>query len=176
MNRYMLPVAVFAILIILLAVGLTINPRKVPSPYIGKQAPMFNLAQLNDTSRSYTPADFKGEVWAVNVWASWCTQCRYEHKQIFELVKNIRVVGMNKEDAAADANRWLKQLGNPYPLILVDPDGKAGLEWGVYGVPETFIIDKKGIIRYKHIGVISEEDLEVTILPLVNQLKAEVNS
>ncbi len=176
MNRYMIPIVAFVILVALLAIGLTINPRKVPSPYIGKQAPMFKLTQLNDASKSFTPADFKGEVWAVNVWASWCTQCRFEHKQIFELVKSIRVVGMNKEDKTEDANRWLRQLGNPYQLILVDGDGKAGLDWGVYGVPETFIIDKKGIIRYKHIGVITEEDLKNTILPLVDQLKAEGNA
>lgn len=176
MNKYTIPVAVFILLVILLGIGLTINPRLVPSPFIGKSAPDFKMAVLNEGTKFNTPADFRGEVWAMNVWASWCAQCRNEHRQMFELARYLKLVGMNKEDKAADANRWLKQLGNPYHLVLVDPAGKAGLDWGVYGVPETFIIDKQGIIRYKHIGPISRDDLTETLLPLVKQLQSEGKS
>ena len=176
MNRYTIPLAAFFLLVILLGIGLTINPRLVPSPFVGKAAPDFKLTVLNHSDQTYTPVNFRGEVWAVNVWASWCAQCRHEHRQLFELAQNLKLVGMNKEDKAKDATRWLTELGNPYHMVLVDPAGKAGLDWGVYGVPETFIIDKKGIIRYKHIGPISHEDLREKILPLVKQIQAEAAS
>jgi len=175
-NKFTIPVAIFFLLVILLGIGLTINPRLVPSPFVGKAAPPFKMAVLNQADKFYTPSDFKGQVWALNVWASWCAQCRNEHRQMFELARHLKLVGMNKEDKAADANRWLQQLGNPYGLILVDPQGMAGLDWGVYGVPETFIVDKSGIIRYKHIGPVSPVDLGQTILPLVKQLQSEGKS
>ncbi len=176
MNRYTIPVTVFITLIVLLAVGLTINPRRIPSPLIDKPAPELALPELYDPNINLNNKRFRDQVWVVNVWASWCGECRREHRWLFELAGKTTLVGLNKQDATANARRWLRELGNPYQIIAVDRTGKASLDWGVYGVPETFVMDKRGIVRYKHIGAIDEKALYSIILPLIEKLENERSS
>lgn len=167
--RFLVPVLVVIGLLIVLAVGLTLDPRKVPSPLIDKPAPTFALPILTQPDRLFTDADLKGQVSLVNVWASWCVACREEHAQIERLAKefDLRVIGLNYKDKPEDARAWLARFGNPYEVILADRDGRVGIDWGVYGVPETFIIDASGIIRYKHIGPVTADDILQAILPVV---------
>jgi cytochrome c biogenesis protein CcmG/thiol:disulfide interchange protein DsbE len=171
--RWFIPLAVFAILVGFLFVGLNLNPREVPSPLIGKAAPAFTLPKLHEPARSMTPGDLKGQVWLLNVWASWCVSCRVEHPILVELAKNrvVPIYGLNYKDRPEDGIAWLKQHGDPYAASIVDRDGRVGIDFGVYGVPETFVIDKAGIIRHKHIGPISPEALREKILPLVRDLQ-----
>lgn len=173
MNRYAIPIIIFVVLVALLAIGLTINPRRVPSPFIDKPAPALVLPQLHNPAALVNKDQFAGKVWVVNVWASWCNECKYEHRWLFKLAEHAPLVGLNKEDARPNALRWLRELGNPYQVVAVDLDGKTSLDWGVYGVPETFIMDKHGIVRFKQIGAIDEETLRETLLPLIEKLKAE---
>ncbi|MDH5436878.1 MAG: DsbE family thiol:disulfide interchange protein [Gammaproteobacteria bacterium] len=175
MNRYLIPLGIFAGLVILLGVGLTLNPREVPSPFIGKPAPDFILPTVHDASIQLSNEDFKGQVSLFNVWASWCVACREEHPLLVALAKtsDIPIYGLNYKDKIPDAKRWLEMLGNPYLVSASDIEGKAGFNWGVYGVPETFLIDKKGIIRYKKIGPVTNKDLQGTILPMIKQLRGE---
>jgi len=172
-----LPLILFFLLVILLGVGLTLDPREVPSPYIGKAAPSFNLPKLHASSESISTEDMKGKVWLLNVWASWCSACRAEHQVINRLVKNnqIEIIGLNYKDGSDEAKQWLENLGNPYASVAVDRDGRTGIDWGVYGVPETFVVDKQGIIRYKNIGPVYQQDIEETILPLIAQLQQETS-
>jgi cytochrome c biogenesis protein CcmG, thiol:disulfide interchange protein DsbE len=171
--RFILPLAVFVVLAGFLFVGLGLNPREVPSPFIGKPAPSFQLAQLARSEQSFSPAQMKGEVWLLNVWASWCAPCRVEHPLLVELAKNnvVPIIGINYKDKRDAALGWLAQLGDPYRLSVADNDGRVSIDYGVYGVPETFIIDKQGVIRYKQIGPISEEVWRDKMLPLVQQLR-----
>lgn len=173
MNRYAIPLIVFVGLVVLLAVGLRLDPREVPSPFIGKPAPAFNLVSLHDENRMIAPANMKGQVWILNVWASWCVSCRQEHPLLMELAKTgqVPIYGLNYKDEKSKATLWLKQWGNPYQASAFDKLGGAGIDWGVYGVPETFVIDKQGIVRHKHIGVLQQSDLDGTIMPLVKQLQ-----
>ena len=173
MNRYLIPLALFVVLVIFLAVGLTLDPRKVPSPYIDKPAPAFELAQLNQPGKLFAPRDMQGKVWLLNVWASWCVSCREEHPVLLELAKTntVPVYGLNYKDKRDDALAWLKQFGDPYALSISDSEGRVGIDYGVYGVPETFVIDKVGVIRYKHIGPVTPQALKDKILPLVRQLQ-----
>lgn len=176
MNRYAIPLVAFVVLVALLAVGLTLDPREVPSPFIGKPAPQFTLPVLGKTGNTISPADMKGTVWLLNVWASWCTSCRAEHEVIKQLASSdpdVAIVGLNYKDESADASAWLSRFGNPYVASAVDRQGQAGIDWGVYGVPETFIVDKKGIVRHKHIGPVTEQSLREVIIPLITQLKGE---
>lgn len=170
--RFVLPLGVFALLVILLGIGLTMDPKKVPSPLIGKPAPEFTLSRLHHLSTSFSPEDFKGKVWMLNVWASWCVSCRAEHKIITKLanMKLVNIVGLNYKDDPADGKRWLQQFGNPYTLSVVDFDGRTGIDWGVYGVPETFIIGKDGLIKHKHIGPVDAQALNDDIVPLIKTL------
>lgn len=170
--RFLLPLGIFVILVILLAFGLTQDPKKVPSPLIGKPAPTFTLPQLHNPSASFGPEDFKGKVWVLNVWASWCVSCRAEHEYITQLsrLKLVDVVGLDYKDDPADGRRWLQQFGNPYRLSVVDADGRVGIDWGVYGVPETFIIGKDGLIKHKHIGPVNEKSLHEEIVPMIQSL------
>ena len=170
MKRF-LPLAIFVALAALLAAGLRLDPRKVPSPLIGQAAPDFSLPRLDDPTARVRPADFRGRVWLLNVWASWCASCIAEHPLLLELPSDLTVVGLNYKDAAADAAAWLARRGDPYRLSAVDADGAAGLDWGVYGVPETFVIDGGGIVRHKHIGPLTRADLDDTILPLTRRLR-----
>jgi len=173
--RSLLPLALFVLLIGFLAAGLNLNPREVPSPLVGRPAPQFLLKQLHEIDKTLGPADLKGKVWVLNVWASWCVSCRAEHPILnaWSSDKNLFLIGLNYKDAQNDALQWLRRLGNPYTYSVVDRDGRVGLDWGVYGVPESFVIDKKGIIRYKHIGPITMEDLNSILKPLLAELEGE---
>jgi cytochrome c biogenesis protein CcmG/thiol:disulfide interchange protein DsbE len=170
--RFILPLGIFAILVALLGIGLTMDPKKVPSPLIDKGAPVFSLPLLHNPDKSFSPEDFKGKVWMLNVWASWCVSCRAEHKVISRLanMKMVDIVGLNYKDEPTDGRRWLEQFGNPYVLSAVDIEGRAGIDWGVYGVPETFIIGKDGLIKHKHIGPVDNKALDEEIIPLLKAL------
>jgi cytochrome c biogenesis protein CcmG/thiol:disulfide interchange protein DsbE len=172
--RWSIPLAVFLVLIAFMAAGLRHDPREVPSPLIGKPAPAFTLAQLHTPEKTLAPADLRGQVWILNVWASWCVSCRVEHPLLLDLAKAniVPVIGLDYKDKPEDGRAWLAQHGDPYHLSVQDIDGRAGIDWGVYGVPETFVIDKNGTIRYKQIGPVTAEALEQDILPLVRKLKA----
>jgi cytochrome c biogenesis protein CcmG/thiol:disulfide interchange protein DsbE len=171
--KFGVPLAVFAILAGFFAIGLTRDPREVPSPLIGKPAPQFKLAQLGAPERSFGPEEMRGKVWLLNVWASWCVSCRVEHPVLVDMSKRqlVPIVGLDYKDQRADGLKWLTTHGDPYVLSAFDDEGKVGIDFGVYGVPETFVIDKQGVIRYKQIGPITPEALEKKILPLVKQLE-----
>ena len=173
MKRVLLPLAVFVLLVGFLAVGLKLDPREVPSPLIGKSAPAFDLPVLGVTDRRFVPADMRGKVWLLNVWASWCVSCRDEHPVLVDLSKKavLPILGLNYKDKDEDAQRWLKQFGNPYQLSAVDADGRIGIDYGVYGVPETYLIDAEGVIRYKQIGPLTAALLEQKVLPLAAALR-----
>ncbi|HYC35604.1 MAG TPA: DsbE family thiol:disulfide interchange protein [Usitatibacter sp.] len=172
--RYLVPLALFVALVAFFAVGLTRDPREVPSPFIGKPAPAFTLAQLHEAQRAFTPADMKGKVWLLNVWASWCVSCRVEHPLLVQLARSgvVPIVGLNYKDKREDGVAWLAKFGDPYVLSVHDLEGRVGIDYGVYGVPETFVIDKQGVIRYKQIGPVTAEALEKKIMPLLRELGA----
>jgi cytochrome c biogenesis protein CcmG/thiol:disulfide interchange protein DsbE len=172
--KYIIPLGVFLALAIFFAVGLTRDPRTVPSPFIDKPAPMFRVEQLHEPKLAFTPDEMKGKVWMLNVWASWCASCRIEHPLLVDMARKriVPIVGLNYKDQREDAKAWLNKFGNPYELSAWDIDGRVGLDFGVYGAPETFLIDKQGVIRHKQIGPITPEDLEKTILPLIRKLNA----
>ena len=174
MSRYLVPIG-FLLLIILLGIGLTLDPREVPSPFIGKPAPDFTLPRLEQPEQTISPKDMLGQVWLLNVWATWCNACRAEHDTLVSLSRmNIApILGLNYKDQSPMASRWLQQLGNPYVANAVDADGRVGIDWGVYGAPETFIVDKKGIIRHKHIGPVYPAVIEEKIIPMIKQLQGE---
>lgn len=174
MKRFLLPLIAFAILVGFLAMGLTRDPSDVPSPLIGKPAPGFSLPQLDDASKRFSPATMKGRVWLLNVWASWCVTCREEHPVLVEFAKSggVPVVGLDYKDKVADGQQWLAERGNPYTLTALDADGRVGIDYGVYGVPETYVIDKTGVIRMKHTGPITPSVLKEKILPLIEQLSS----
>ena len=173
MKRYLLPLAIFLVLVGFFAIGLNLNPREVPSPLIGKPAPAFTLPVLNAPDRKISAQELKGKVWVLNVWASWCVPCRQEHPLIADLAKNggVPVYGLNYKDKPGDASAWLGKLGDPYTATLSDIDGLVGIDYGVYGVPETFVIDHQGVIRLKHIGPLTPEALRNTVLPMVEKLR-----
>jgi len=175
MNRALLPLLAFIILAVFLAIGLTKDPRKLPSPFIGKVAPSFVLPLLHKLDETFSPESMLGKVWLLNVWASWCVSCRAEHPVLNNLVQNnkVNLIGLNYKDEIADARRWLTRYGDPYQLSVSDLEGLAGIEWGVYGVPETFVIDKQGIVRLKHTGPLTNKDVLDKIIPLLKQLEKE---
>jgi cytochrome c biogenesis protein CcmG, thiol:disulfide interchange protein DsbE len=162
----------FAALVALLAVGLTLNPREVPSPLIGKPAPGFELPLLHAPDKTFSQKDMLGRVWILNVWASWCPPCLVEHPVVTELARSgvAPVVGLNYKDAREDALPWLKRNGDPYQLSVYDAAGRIALDYGVYGVPETYVIDRRGVIRYKHIGPLTPQVAQKKILPLIQEL------
>ena len=192
MNRYYWILGAFAALVALLAVGLGLNPRDVPSPLVGKPAPAFNLPVLATPEKTFGPQDMQGKVWLFNVWASWCVSCRAEHPILVEFSRktDVPVIGLNYKEVRGDggfdmskmapekekrlafqrANAWLSQHGDPYKLTVMDLDGRVGIDYGVYGVPETYVIDKAGIIRLKHTGPITPEVLTQKIMPLLAEL------
>jgi cytochrome c biogenesis protein CcmG, thiol:disulfide interchange protein DsbE len=174
LKRYLLPLAIFAVLSAFLYAGLGLKPREVPSPLIGKPAPAFVLPRLDTPEQRLSVKDLQGKVWLLNVWASWCVACRVEHPLLVELAASgaVPIYGLNYKDQRDDALAWLQRHGNPYVASLADGDGRVGIDFGVYGVPETFVIDKQGIIRHKHIGPVTPDDLRDTILPLVKKLNA----
>lgn len=175
MNKFTLPLIGFVALMALFGAGLGLNPREVPSPLIGQPAPQFKVAQLHDPDASFSPTEMAGKVWVLNVWASWCVSCREEHPLVMEYAKRpdaVPVIGLNHKDKRDDALRWLMRFGDPYLLSAYDDEGRVGIEYGVYGVPETYVIDKTGVIRYKQIGLITSKDLETKIIPLVKELNS----
>lgn len=170
MRRFM-PLIIFVSLLVLLAVGLTLNPRLVPSPLIDKPAPEFNLPLLYKQG-SFSKQDLPGHVTLVNVWASWCFACRQEHEVVKQLGhKGVRIIGFNYKDEPADAKAWLERLGNPYERVAVDHDGRVGIDWGVYGAPETFLVDQQGIIRHKVIGPLSDPNNYNDLMTVMNSLE-----
>jgi cytochrome c biogenesis protein CcmG, thiol:disulfide interchange protein DsbE len=174
MNRFLLPLGLFIVLLGFLAVGLNRDPREVPSPLVGKPAPMFEVPQLAAPEKTFSPKEMLGKVWLLNVWASWCVSCRQEHPILVEYRKSggtLPIIGLDYKDQRADGMRWLAQLGDPYLLSAYDADGRVGIDYGVYGVPESYLIDKAGIIRFKQIGPITPEAMEKRILPLVKELE-----
>ncbi|HUX63389.1 DsbE family thiol:disulfide interchange protein [Sulfuricella sp.] len=173
MKRFLIPLGIFIVLVGFLAIGLRLDPREVPSPLIGKPAPDFKLALLSDPAKQLSPADLRGKVWLFNVWASWCASCREEHSVLLDLSKQgiVPIYGMDYKDQPGDAQAVLNRYGNPYVETVVDLDGRVGINYGVYGVPETYLIDRNGIIRYKHTGPVTRESLDKKILPLVKELQ-----
>jgi cytochrome c biogenesis protein CcmG/thiol:disulfide interchange protein DsbE len=170
---YLLPLGIFLVVAVFLLRGLWLNPREVPSPFIDKPAPQFSLARLAQPDTQFSPADMKGQVWLLNVWASWCVACRQEHPLLVELArkKAVPIIGLNYKDKPDAARAWLAQWGDPYDLSVKDLDGRIGIEYGVYGVPETFVIDQQGVIRFKQIGPITEEVWQKKMLPLLESLR-----
>ncbi len=175
MKKALIPFALFLIMAGFLFKGLFLNPREVPSPLVGKPAPAYSLPRLDQPAKTFSPKDMLGQVWLFNVWASWCGACRDEHPLLVALAKTglVPVVGMDYKDTAAEAEQWLTERGNPYLLSAVDADGRVGIDYGVYGVPETYVIDKAGVIAYKQIGPVTMESLRDDILPLVKRLQAQ---
>ena len=172
MKRAAWTLAVFAALVALLAIGLRLNPREVPSPLIGKPAPAFELPLLLAPDKKFSEKDMLGRVWILNVWASWCPPCLVEHPVVTRIARSglAPVVGLNYKDAREEALPWLERNGNPYQLIAYDRDGRIGIDYGVYGVPETYVIDAKGVIRYKHIGPLGADVVRDKLEPLVKEL------
>jgi cytochrome c biogenesis protein CcmG/thiol:disulfide interchange protein DsbE len=176
--RFLLPLGAFLVMVIFLGIGLKLDPHEVPSPLIDKPAPAFTLAQLHEPEKTFSPADMKGKVWILNVWASWCASCRQEHVFFTEFARanpSVNLIGLNYKDEREAGMQWLARLGNPYLLSISDAEGMAGLDWGVYGVPETFVIDKKGIVRHKQTGPVDLPILQTVIMPLIEKLNAEAN-
>ncbi len=173
--RFLIPLGIFIVMVVFLGIGLKLDPREVPSPLIGKPVPTFKLPQLHAPEQTFAPEDMKGKVWLLNVWASWCVSCRAEHAVLnqFARTEQVEIVGLNYKDEPADAQRWLSQLGNPYKLSVMDVQGMAGLDLGVYGVPETFVIDKKGLVRHKLTGPVDPQNLQAEIIPLLQTLNGE---
>ena len=172
MNRFLWPLIGFVVLVVLLAVGLNLNPADVPSPLVGKPAPLFSLAKLEAPEQNFSPKDMLGKVWLLNVWASWCVACLQEHPVLVEFSKSgvLPIYGLNYKDRPDAAKAWLAKNGNPYNVSIVDADGRVGIDYGVYGVPETFLIDKQGVIRFKQIGALTPEVLQDKVLPLLRKL------
>lgn len=192
MNRFIWPLLGFVALLVLLAVGLRLNPRDVPSPLVGKPAPQFSLPQLQKPEQTFSPLEMRGKVWLLNVWASWCVTCRQEHPLLVELAKKqtVPLIGLNYKEVRGDgsidlaklppggekqqvierAGAWLAQHGNPYTLSVLDIDGRVGIDYGVYGVPETYLIDREGTIRLKHTGPITAEMISNKLLPQIAEL------
>jgi cytochrome c biogenesis protein CcmG/thiol:disulfide interchange protein DsbE len=195
MKRFLLPLALFLVLVVFLGIGLNLDPREVPSPFIGKPAPAFQLSQLKDPAKTITPKDLLGKVWLLNVWSSWCISCRREHPVLVELAKRnvVPIIGLNYKEVRGDgsidaarlslpeetvlarqrAEQWLAVHGNPYQMSVLDIDGRVGIDYGVYGVPETFVIDKGGTIRFKQTGPITTDALKNKLLPLIRELNAK---
>lgn len=174
MKKFLVPIALFVALGVLLAFGLRLDPKKIPSPLVGKPLPAFSLPTLDNPARIVSNADLKGRPVLINVWASWCTACRDEHPLLVELARAgvVPVIGLNYKDKPEDAHEILRRDGNPYGMVLVDASGRTGIDWGVYGVPETFIVDRDGVIRYKHIGPITPDTLKEVILPKLRELSS----
>ena len=192
MNKFLWPLIGFVVLVVLLAVGLNLNPRDVPSPLVGKPAPAFSLPQLHAPDRAFSPKEMLGKVWLLNVWSTWCVSCRQEHPVLVDLAKrkSVPLIGLNYKELRGDgsidmdkvepasekglamerAAGWLMKHGNPYTLTAMDLDGRVGIDYGVYGVPETYLIDKTGVIRMKHTGPISPDIFSGKILPMVAEL------
>jgi len=175
MMRFILPFVVFMIMAAFMYVGLGLDPREVPSPLVGKAAPAFTLPQLHEPAKQFSPQDMKGKVWLFNVWASWCAACKDEHPVLMGLSRQniVPIYGMDYKDKREDGEAVLRESGNPYTLVVSDTEGRVGIDYGVYGVPETYVIDKQGVIQHKHIGAVTPKILDEKIIPLVKELQAK---
>jgi cytochrome c biogenesis protein CcmG/thiol:disulfide interchange protein DsbE len=170
-TSYLMPLGIFLALAALLFYGLTLDPRKVPSPLVDKPAPAFELESLLEPGKRIDTRILKGRISLVNVWASWCPSCRQEHGELVRIAResDVQMIGFNWKDERPDALEMLRRFGNPYVLSLYDPDNRVGIDWGVYGAPETFVVDAEGIIRHKRIGPIDRKVWEEEILPIVDR-------
>jgi cytochrome c biogenesis protein CcmG/thiol:disulfide interchange protein DsbE len=173
MKKAYIPLGIFAVLLVFLAIGLTRDPHEIPSPLIGKPAPAFTAPVLGKPAETLSNKDMLGQVWLLNTWASWCVACRQEHPLLVEFVKTnpLPIIGLDYKDKETDGMKWLARYGDPYTRAIVDADGRIGIDFGVYGVPESFLIDKLGIIRYKQIGPFTEEVLREKLVPLIKELQ-----
>ena len=174
MGRFLVPIGVFLLLVVVLAIGLTKDPRKLPSPYIGKPAPEFELPSLTQPDKKVGSASYAGQVALLNVWATWCPGCRQEHDFLLELAaeSTVPIYGLNWRDNGPDALRWLDTLGDPYVDSAFDADGRVGIDWGVYGAPETFLIDQNGLVVHKHIAPLTREIWDRDFMPIINDLRS----
>ncbi len=168
-----IPLLVFLVMAVFFAIGLTMNPRDIPSPLIGKPVPEFSLPPVQGPTLGLSSAELRGQVSLVNVFASWCVACSEEHPVLMRLSESgiVPIHGLNYKDKPDDAQAWLNQLGDPYTRTGADISGRVEIDWGVYGVPETFVIDRDGIIVHKHIGPITPEALRDTIMPIITKLQ-----
>jgi len=178
--KFLIPLVAFMALVGLMFFGLSNDPKLIPSPFVGKPAPQFSLPRLNNPDETISVNDMKGKVWILNLWASWCVSCRAEHAVLSKLIaeEKIPTIGLNykdygTEDYGDDAKKWLATLGNPYYAVAVDAKGMAGIDWGVVGVPETFVMDKRGIVRYKFTGPVYQKAVDETLIPLIKKLREE---
>ncbi len=172
MNRFVLPLALFVGLVVFLAIGLGRDPHEVPSPLINKPAPAFQLPQLHESTKTFSAQEMRGKVWLLNVWASWCVSCREEHPLLLDFARSgeVPLYGLNYKDQRKDAIAWLDELGNPYLVSAADLDGRVGIDYGVYGAPETYLIDREGVIRFKHVGPLTPDVIQGKVLPLARDL------
>lgn len=173
MMKFFLPLGLFLVLVVFLAVGLSRDPRQIPSPLVDKPAPAFVLPVLSDPQRSFKSEEMRGKVWLLNAWASWCAACQDEHPVLLQLARSgvVPIYGLDYKDERPNALAWLNELGNPYTLSVSDTDGRVAIDYGIYGVPETFVIDQGGVVRYKHTGPLTVEVLQKKIIPLVKELQ-----
>ena len=178
MLRYIVPLVLFLVLVVFLAVGLRLDPNVLPSPLINKAAPTFRLPQLKEPTKTFSVEEMRGKVWILNVWASWCITCRDEHPYLFEYARSgvVPIYGLNYKDKREDALAWLGELGDPYVLSAVDLDGRVGIDYGVYGAPESYVIDQSGTIRFKQGGPVTPDIWSTKILPLVQDLNRQGTS
>ena len=191
-KKFLIPLVLFLGLVVFLAIGLNRDPHEIPSPLIGKPAPVFSLPTLNG-AKPFAPADYQGRVWLLNVWATWCVSCREEHPVLVAFSKqyDVPVVGLSYKEiqpheeqasklppeqklqlARERSQRFLQRQGDPYVLSVMDLDGRVGIQYGVYGVPETYVIDRQGVIRFKHVGPVTPQLIQDKLLPLVRKLEA----
>jgi len=172
MKKAYIPLGIFAVLLVFLAIGLTRDPHEIPSPLIGKPAPVFTAPVLDKPGQSFSSKDMLGKVWLLNTWASWCVACREEHPILVEFSKTnpLPIIGLDYKDKDVEGLKWLARFGNPYQMAVTDADGRIGIDFGVYGVPESFVIDKTGLIRYKQIGPFTEESIRTKLIPLIKEL------
>ena len=169
MNRFLLPLGLFALLAVVLGIGIYHSPDKglIASPLLGKQAPEFTLPNLIDPGHPVRSRDLKGHWYLFNVWGTWCVECRAEHEMLLNVQRSgrVRLIGLDWKDDDAQALEWLRQLGNPYETVAADRMGREAIEWGVYGAPETFLVNPQGVIVFKHLGALTPETWAREILP-----------
>lgn len=177
MKKQMIPLSLFAGLVVILAIGLTLDPKSVPSPLIGKPAAQFDLPRLF-SHESLTAKQLEGQPWILNIWASWCVSCKQEHQNLMAFASKhpTTIIGLNYKDTPNEAKAWLTALGNPYTFVVQDTNGQAGIDWGVYGVPETFVIDQQGIIRHKFTGPLTQQHINEELIPLLKKLENKMTT
>jgi len=174
MIRYLAPIILFAVMIPVFLVGLNLNPNELPSPYLGKPAPQFSLPKLKAPAETIGSEDYAGELALVNVWGTWCVGCRQEHNFLLELAEEeeVPIYGLNWRDQRSEALSWLQQLGDPYVASGFDGDGRVGIDWGVYGAPETFLIGPDGTVLHKHISPLTRDVWDEEFMPRIREARS----